>query len=51
LDVNGVSYLVADFRIRCSDAQWNRYLPVAVAGVIAYPIGESKWTTDLKTHI
>jgi hypothetical protein len=37
--VNGVSYLVADFRIRCGDTLWQRYLPVAVAGVLAYPIG------------
>jgi hypothetical protein len=40
-EVNGVSYLLADFSVRCgpSDSQWSSYLPMAVVATIVYPIG------------
>jgi hypothetical protein len=40
-EVEGVSYLVSDFSLRCglSDAEWTRYLPLAVVALLIYPIG------------
>eukprot|EP00808_Paulinella_micropora_P032171 g2190.t1 len=38
-DINGVLYLKADFRLQCMDQTWFNYLPLAIAGLIMYPIG------------
>eukprot|EP00808_Paulinella_micropora_P002032 g81900.t1 len=38
-DINGVLYLKADYTQRCLDERWWRYLPLAVSGVILYPLG------------
>jgi hypothetical protein len=38
-EVNGVSYLLADFNLQCGNAVWLKYLPLAIAGVVMYPIG------------
>jgi hypothetical protein len=29
----------ADFTLQCGDSQWHKYLPLAVAAVLVYPIG------------
>ncbi len=32
-------YVAADFTLECNDARWNQYLPLAVVGLLLYPIG------------
>jgi hypothetical protein len=38
-DVNGVSYLTADFTLICGDATYNRFMGFAIPMVLIYPIG------------
>jgi hypothetical protein len=37
--VNGTSYLVGDFKLRCDTPQWDQYLPLAIVALFVYPIG------------
>jgi hypothetical protein len=39
-DVDGVSYMVADFKLQCGTEQWKSYMPLAVICVMVYPIGK-----------
>jgi hypothetical protein len=32
-------FLVADFTQLCYDSRWYAYLPLAIAGVVVYPLG------------
>ena len=38
-DVEGESYLVADFTVRCYDSRWYAFLPFALVMVAVYPVG------------
>jgi hypothetical protein len=40
-EVNGESFLVADFSLRCglSDERWSRYLPFALVTLLLVPVG------------
>ena len=38
-EINGVSYLEADYRITCHDELWAAYSAIAALGVLVYPIG------------
>ncbi len=37
--VSGTSYLVADFELECYNSEWYQYLPVALVGLLLYPLG------------
>ncbi len=38
-EVEGVSYLSADFHLRCDSDEYKRYVPLAVICVLVYPVG------------
>jgi ferredoxin-NADP reductase len=38
-DVEGVSYLVADFTIQCTDDTWMQYSPAGYIMILVYPLG------------
>jgi len=38
-EVDGSYYLVADFRVQCYAAEWNRYLGYVIVMVLVYPVG------------
>jgi len=37
--INGESFLVADFNLRCYDEQWYQYAPAGIIFAILYPLG------------
>jgi hypothetical protein len=38
-EVEGVRYLTADTSLLCSDARYDSYLPLGLAGVVLFPVG------------
>jgi hypothetical protein len=38
-EVNGTSYLYADFNLHCYDDRWQTYLPIILVFVLLYPVG------------
>jgi hypothetical protein len=40
-NVDGNTYLVADFKISCSSEEWQAYVGPALIMVLLYPIGQS----------
>jgi hypothetical protein len=39
IEINGVTYMVADFNLICYDDRWKASLPIGIIGVLLYPIG------------
>src|SRR5688500_12172817 len=38
-EINGRQFLTVDFTLECGSDRWNRHLPLAVIGILVYPIG------------
>jgi hypothetical protein len=39
ITVDGVSYLVADTTLLCSDDRYSSFLPIGLFGILLYPVG------------